>query len=111
MSYKLMNSAMMPREGNYHCRRVSPEEFGNLVAEAAASGGIESYIGYEATADIVELLSGYRPEVSRANTNVEPGDIMLVARLKYRAENPKAKHMLRPEIGDFEFFVVQYEGF
>lgn len=111
MKYKLMNSAMMPREGLYRCRRITPEDFGRLVAEAAASGGIESYIGYEATADIVELLSGYRPEVSRANTNVEPGDIMLVARLKYRAENPKAKHMLRPEIGDFEFFVVQYEGF
>lgn len=111
--YVLMNSLMMPDAGLiYAPRRVSPQEFAEELRNAMLVWNdaiVESYIGYESTARIIADLMGVSQNeipVNRRETHVNPGDVMLVAKLKYRLGNPKAKGKIEPTLEDFEFYVV-----
>lgn len=42
--------------------------------------------------------------VNRESTPVEDGDHLLIARLKYRVNDPRAKGQVRATIDDYEFF-------
>lgn len=111
MAVKLMNSAMMPVAGlTYHPRRITAEDFGRLVAEAAARGELESYIGYEATAAQIARVSGVVPLINRAETSVEAGDVMLVCKLRYRPGDPRMKGSAQAQAAlgedDFEYWQV-----
>ena len=110
----LMNSLMMPTEGLwYYPCRLTPEQFAERLKEEMRLGLVKSYIGYQATARIVEQLAGL-PEgtivVNRAQTSVRPMDTILVAKLKYRVRNPGDKGKLTPTLEDYEFFVVDVYG-
>jgi len=103
----------MVREGTYRLSRLTAAEFGRLAGEALRRGTAESYIGYEATADVVERLSGYRPEVTRRSTHLEDGDIMLIIRLRQRVQEARAKAEVGREQNDpaaYEFFICEYEA-
>lgn len=52
---KLLNSTIMPNEGTYQIKKISPEEFGRLIAHAK---NIESYIMFKSTAEVIKKLSG-----------------------------------------------------
>lgn len=112
MKTALINSALMPNPGlTYRPRVVSADEFAALVRRAVADGSIESFIGYEATAAAVERLTGWRPPLSRAQTTVQAGDVMLVIKLKYRLDNAGKKSdpsfQNQVNLEDFEFWVVE----
>lgn len=97
---KLINSAMAPRlDLRYDFEQVTPEAFGAILT----SRPFESFIGYPETARILEELSGEKIELSRAQTTVEPGDVLLVIRLKYRMADSGQKGQTRHTLSDFEF--------
>jgi hypothetical protein len=103
---KLINSAMMPSLSlSYRCRPVTPQEFARLLQ----SEGFESFIGYPETARILEKLSGVKIPISRAQTTVEPGDRLLIIRLKYRMNDPAQKGQTTHTLEDFEFGVCEVE--
>lgn len=106
--YRVMNSAMMPQEGQYTCVRITPDEFSKLMRNHA----ILSYIGYQTTADHIEQLSGVKVRVTRDQTTLDDGDVMLVCKLKYRLPDPtkKANPNFAPDPEDYEYFRIGYEA-
>lgn len=106
MVVKLMNSAMMPVEGVYKLRKITVDEARMVVAKAAK---IESYIGYPDTANYMSHVLGIEVPISRAETTLEDGDIMLICRLRYRVQNPQEKGKFVPKDDDFEWFVAEYQ--
>lgn len=105
---RLMNAAVMPREGNYALRRLTPAEFAALVQDAHAGQALASYIGYPNAADVLSELCGVPIPLNRESTPVEDGDTLLIARLVYRVDNPAAKGQVKATVADYEFFIARY---
>lgn len=106
--FRLMNSAMMPAPGNYRLREVDVTEFAQAVNRAQAAGALESYVGYPQTADLIARLSGVPILVSREQTPVFDGDVLLICRLRYRVADPKTKG--EPVAEDFQYFICEYSA-
>jgi len=103
-----MNSAMMPQEGTYTQKIVLKGEFKREFLKFV-NFGFESYIGYPETARILSEFLGQPVPVSRKETKLADGDIILVARLEYRLQNPHEKAENRSKtIDDFIFSIVYY---
>ena len=107
---RLMNSAMMPGEGRYTNRQISPEKFRALMCLADYEGKLISYIGYEATVQVLREFTGLTPELNRRLTDLEDGDLLLCVRLKYRVQDPRMKRHEKPSLADYEFFACRYEA-
>lgn len=105
---RLMNSAMMPRPGRYDLRAVPPGRFAELVREGCRGGTLVSYIGYPHLAEFLSGWCGCHIPVSRAVTPVEDGDTLLIARLRYRIDNPATKTSARPKADDYEFYTAVF---
>lgn len=103
---KLLNSAMMPVEGVYKLQRISPEDFSSILR----SEEYQSYIGYPDTARMIEEIAKVSVPLSREQTTVQDGDILLICRLKYRLQDPAAKGKFTPSVNDFEFFRCEYSS-
>jgi len=80
----LINSAVIAA-GAYGIYRYHPATIADLK-RFVTSSSVVSYIGYEETADVILGWTGFRPEVSRQKSLLEPGDIAMVIRLKYRVD-------------------------
>jgi len=105
----LINTAMMPNaNGLYASQSVSKKEFATYVKLAHAEDELQSYIGYPETAALLSDLCGVPIPTNRAETKIQNGDRLLVAKLIYRVQNPKDKGRIKPTIDDFEFRVVDY---
>lgn len=102
---RLMNSAMMPEEGIYVCHRITKNEFKEIFHSHKEW---VSYIGYPQTADILSEMLGVNIPVSRAETILEDGDVLLVAKLNYRVSSPLAKGQYVSE-KDFSFLKIDYK--
>lgn len=87
----LMNSAVMPagNYGTYTYYPASVEDLREVLHDGL--GPYRSNIGYPQNADLIELWTGIRPEVSRAETVFDHGDAALVMRLKRRVTDPSTK--------------------
>jgi len=105
---RLLNAAVMPREGIYISRAITAREYAEAVRAANAAGALVSYIGYPETARLIEDLTGVPIQVSRDSTPVEDGDVLLVARLQYRVAHPSLKGRMLTSLDDYEFFRVEY---
>ena len=101
----LLNSAVITGPGRYTYRLVPAEE----AATWLQKGSWVSRIGYPATADHIKELCGVRPELSRAATNMQPGDTALVVRLKYRMGDPGQKADHAPSEKDWEYGILTKE--
>lgn len=102
----LLNSAVITGPGEYSYRLVTAEEAAAWLKEKS----FVSRIGYPATADHIERLSGIRPELSREATSMRPGDEALIVRLKYRLADPGQKANHAPGPDDWEYGILQMEG-
>jgi len=93
----LLNSAIMPQPGWYRYTHISPEVAKRVLEEF---GRFESFIGYEATARILEKLLAL-PEgsipVNRRTTKFERGQVAIVFRLTKRLPNEALKGALSEE--------------
>jgi len=92
----IINSAVIAAGawGSYHYEEASTEQ----LAEALR-GTHQSRIGYPQTVEIIEAMTGIRPELSRDLSAMEPGDVAYVVRLRYRVD-PATKG--QPVAEDFE---------
>lgn len=108
MKFLLMNSAMMPAPGTYKMKQITPDAFGREVARAHRSGRLQSHIGYEQTAALIERLAGAPIAVSREPAVISGADIMLICRLRYRVANPATKGAPVSDDG-FEFFICYFQ--
>lgn len=107
MAVKLMNSAMMPREGKYKLRLISRVEFFRFIRAANNMTTLENYIGYPQNLELIAKNTGVHLAPSREQTTVRNGDILLIMRLKYRVTSPKAKGA-PVDVDDFEYFEATY---
>ena len=105
----LLNSAMMPKpNGKYHSFEISKTEFSRRVQEADADGELKSYVGYRSTAEMLTQLTGVFIRENRMETEIEPGDTLLICRLKYRLADRPGRDV-QPPIDDYEFRIVYFE--
>lgn len=101
----LLNSAVITGPGIYAYRLITEKEAAAWVRQ----GNFVSRVGYPATADHIETISGVRPEVNREATAMQPGDEALVVRLKYRVTDPGQKAGYKPGSDDWEYGILKVE--
>lgn len=99
MTTHLMNSAMMPAEGDYQLRKITKFAFVEGVIAAHRAGSLESSIGYPQNQALIRQMTGITVPLSREVTNVQDGDEMLIMKLPYR---PDAKGA-QVNADDFEY--------
>jgi len=104
-----MNSAVITKEGTYYARKVSQTEARETFQKLKGNGW-QSYIGYQETASYVSKVLGIEVPVSRAETTINNGDIMIVCKLKYRISNPSEKGKFSPSEEDFEWLIIEYQA-
>jgi hypothetical protein len=117
-SVHLMNSAMMPKPGLYYLEPMNKFHnigFRGIVDHFWRRKGymVQSSIGYPQNAEMLteiigrdlcdEIFGGPVP-VSMAQISPEPGDIMLIMRLKYRTRSKG--ELVSPQ--DFEYFYAVF---
>lgn len=105
-----MNSAMMPVEGSYLCKRIDKETFIKLLKDAYKKGKLESYVGYPANVKLIEEWTGISVPINRKANDFHKGELGLVMKLKYRLHDPALKKGYNPDPNDFEFFIIVYKG-
>lgn len=115
MTTRLLNAAVMPRPGTYTLHALTAAEYAAAVISAYAAGDVRSYIGYDAAADVIERLTGIRPDVTRETTPVEDGDLLLIARLRQRVQSQDPRHKaamgrLQNDPDAYEFFACAYSA-
>jgi len=108
MKVRLLNSAMMPREGTYKMKRISKEEFCKILAKAHKEGILESTIGYMDNIVLIKKWTGIEVFFNRETTTVEDGDLLLIMKLKYRMRDPHLKGKIQMSEENFEFFLAEY---
>ena len=110
MTVHLLNTAMMPAgNGTYRSQSVSEQVFAERAREAHKAGTLKTYIGYEGTAYVLSRLCGFEIRENRKETRIEDGDILLIARLKYRLGG-RVKSDMKPRREDLEFRIVYYHS-
>lgn len=103
----LMNSAMMPCEGNYYCKKITPTEAKR--AFELVDGEYKSYIGYPNSCRILSELFGTKIALCRDSTDLRDGDTMLAMRLRYRViPHDKQGRKHGQNLEDYDFFLITY---
>ena len=114
MKVHLLNAAVMPHEGFYELRPLSPAAFAKEVRAAHADGLLKHYIGYQSTLTLIENLTKIKlGKINVDQTEMENGDIFFVARLRRRVsplakrvETRRADYTL--SVDDFDFYAGRY---
>lgn len=104
----LLNSAVMPTEGHYTLKKISQSEFRTVLRDAAAANDFRSYIGYPETACLIEQLTDVEIEVSREQAELATGDVILIAKLRHRVQNPSDIAIYHPSLDDLDFFICDW---
>lgn len=102
-----MNSGMMPSPGIYSIQPITPEEYADAVKSAIDSGEWASSIGYPDNIRIIRELTGFEIPINREETELQPGDTMLIMRLRYRVQGYKNFPV---SLGDFDFFRATFSA-
>ena len=104
----VLNSAMMPAEGCYTLRKISGGQFMEMVYDAHKAGVLLSSVGYPQNLDFIRRCTGLELPLSRKETRIKDGDILLIMKLRYRVDGyPKGYPVSE---NDFEFFVADYSA-
>lgn len=106
MKVKLMNSAMMPSPGKYDCQEITKQAFSERLQSASQRDLLESYVGYQQNINLIKGWTGVSVPLSRAQTTLGCGDVMLIMRLNYRPAPGEKGRSVSEE--DFTFFEVSY---
>jgi hypothetical protein len=100
----LLNTSIITAEGTHSLKKVSLEEACKLVTGAI----INSAIGHEATAKIMDTLLGIEVPVNRQAYQSKPGDVALVFKLKGRPPEGKILTVEEMDAIGYEFFVLTH---
>jgi len=98
----------MPTGGCYSLQQIDRADFFAKIKQLhhEQPERLQSSIGYEQNAAIIERETGYRPPISREVTPLQDGDHMLVMRLQYRAGQGTKGRNVNPS--DFDYFEGYY---
>ncbi|NBW09804.1 MAG: DUF1874 domain-containing protein [Caulobacteraceae bacterium] len=107
MTYHIMNSAMMPQPGTYEMEELPEAIFMAKIIIAEKNQKAVSSIGYPQNIEYIKEKTGVELPISRNATRLQPGDVMLIMRLKYRVDGLPKGHKVQE--GDFEFFECRYQ--
>lgn len=97
----ILLNAMVPSYGFIYVTKVDWCAVGALLKKAET---FMSYIGHEATANMISQMTGTKVEVNRSIYEPKPGDVALVFRLTGRPQGDVKN--IRPE--DIEILAVFY---
>jgi len=86
-------------------RPITVDEVRTLVAGKE----IASFIGHEATAQLLSTMLSANIPMNRGMYEPTPGDTAIVVRLRKRLEKPEDVKSVRPE--DIEFILVEYHEY
>jgi len=109
MKVRLLNSAMMPREGIYKMKRINKHQFCEILINAHREGNLDSYIGYQDNLELIKKWTGITLPFRRDTTGIEDGDILLIMKLNKRMGDPTLKGKVQFCEEDFEFFIAEYK--
>jgi len=80
----ILNSSILTAHGSYSYRPATLDEAKDMV-----SGGFESAIGHQSTADVISTLLGVKCPMNRVMYKQGVGDVALVFKLNGRPEEGK----------------------
>lgn len=105
----LMNSAMMPQEGNYECKAIATDDVQKYFAEHCKYGW-RSYIGYANAARVLSSLLEMDVSISQDETVLADGDCCLAMRLNKRVadKTKKAGGQLGQNLECYQFFGIAF---
>ena len=106
MTIHLTNSAVMTRPGVYTCKELSAQQFYGEISGAWHLGTLKTYIGYTQNRDLIRRNTGLNFPLSRAETILEPGDVILAMVLKYRTDGIKGRDV---DPNEFQFFYITFK--
>jgi hypothetical protein len=81
----------------------------NMVKEIIKNKEIESYIGHEATANLLSNLLNRAVPTNRAMYDPKVDDVAIIVRLKKRLEKPEDVKNISES--DIEFILVEYHEY
>jgi hypothetical protein len=96
----LVTSSKVPM--TLRTRPISIEEAKSLVSARE----VVSFIGHEATAQLLTALFNVPVPVNRGMYDPKPNEVAIVVRLRKRLEKPDDVKGVKPE--DIEFILVEY---
>lgn len=100
----LLNTSIITAEGTHSLKKINLEEACKLVTGAI----INSAIGHEATAKIMDTLLGIEVPVNRQAYKSKPGDVALVFKLNGRPPEGKILTVEEMEAIGYEFYVLEH---
>lgn len=100
-----LNALVMPKETAMLV--TMPTNIENVKKLVKIAEKIESYIGHEATAQLLSNLLGVNIPMNRAEYIPESYDVAVVVRLKKRLQTPE--DVKNVSLNDLEFYLVKYE--
>jgi len=102
----ILNSAVITSPGTY--------TYDLITVDAAVAWirhrNFTSRVGYPATVNHINTISGIRPALNREPMVMDSGDEALVVRLKYRVANPGEKAAHQPGSDDWEYGILGKKG-
>jgi hypothetical protein len=104
----LTNAAVINIAGTYTVAKVDKDVFTIYLKNKT----VKSWLGYQQNADILFDMTGIRFEIDRGTLNIQPGDEILVMKLKFRLDDTSKKSnqnfqkTLTPD--DFDFLIIKY---
>jgi len=104
-----MNSSMMPQDGFYTKKTISPVEFKGIFL---AADEIVSSVAYQEIQDVVGYQLGLTIPIDRAKglTVLDPISTILCVKLSYRVPAERKGHRLGSRYKDYEFSLIQFEA-
>ena len=100
----ILNSAVMPVDGNYNKKSISKNRFVELIKNAI---DIKSSLGYESVSEIVYKMTDVKLSVDREVTTIPEGYDIIGLTLDYRM-NPASKGHKNPTEDDYIYFIAYY---
>ena len=100
----VLNSSVMPVDGNYNKKSISKNRFIELIKNAT---DIKSSIGYESVSEIVYKMTDIKLSVDREVTIIPEGYDVIGLTLDYRM-NPSSKGIKTPTEDDYIYFIAYY---
>jgi len=100
----LLNALVPPSERGYmYVEKLKPEDAINILKNVS---NIISFIGHQATADLMKNLTERDIAFSRGMYTPKSGDTAIIVRLKKRLEKPEDVKNIT--LNDIEFYAVSY---
>jgi len=104
-----MNSSMMPQDGFYTKKTISPEKFREIFLSADE---IVSSVAYPEINSVVgsQLRITIPIDRDKGLTVLDPISTIICVKLSYRVPSERKGHRLGSRYKDYEFSLIQFEA-